>query len=385
MDNIHHLTPAEDIEQQAADWLVRLDSDSAPSQKELDALKEWMQRSPAHTAQLKRLTKYWHSANLLTQLSFPLPGSQHPAGLLANLHYQFRLLFTNGREATATLGAAFAITLAVSIGLVINNLSDTGISGNGIYQTRIGEQNSITLVDGSVIQLNTNSRLQVNYESNQRDVVLIAGEAHFDVAKDPSRPFVVKAGEGMVRAVGTAFSVRIQPQVLKVTVTEGKVALQKFEVESLAVENIIESNKPGNSASAISAPEKSAPEKSALERSPAKDRGYLVQGQSVNFKPQADTGLGNPIQQLQQHDLEQQLAWRKGLLLFSGEPLAEVIAEVNRYTQLDIQIIDAAIADISIGGQFKVGETETMLKVLETSFGINVSRPSKTTVHLALN
>ena len=374
MDNIHRLTTAEDIEQQAADWLVRLDSERAPSQQDLDDLKEWMQRSPLHTEQLKRLTQYWHSANLLTELSFPLPGSQRPDGLLSNLRYQFKQLLTHGRQASATLGVAFTLTLAVAIGLLFNNFNGAGVSGNGIYQTRIGEQNSITLIDGSVIQLNTNSRLQVNYESQQRDVVLMAGEAHFEVAKDPSRPFVVKAGEGMVRAVGTAFSVRINPEALKVTVTEGKVALRTFEPQAVEAK----STEPKNIQLADS-------ETTAAPVPPAKDRGYLVQGQSVDFQPQADAGLGNPIKQLEQHDIEQQLAWRKGLLLFAGEPLAQVIDEVNRYTKLDIQIIDADIADLSIGGQFKVGEIEAMLKVLETSFGINVSRPNATTVHLALN
>lgn len=371
MDNIRQLSTAEDIEQQAADWLVRLDSDHAPSQQDLQALKEWMQRSPAHTAQLKRLTKYWHSANLLTELSFPLPGSQRPGGWLSNLRYQFRQLLTHGRQASATLGIAFSLTVAVALGLYFN--SGAGVSGNGIYQTRIGEQNSITLVDGSVILLNTNSRLQVNYEHNQRDVVLIAGEAHFEVAKDPNRPFVVKAGQGLVRAVGTAFTVRMNPQALKVTVTEGKVALRKFEPQKVETNSI----EPENTQLTDS-------ETPAPPVPPTKDRGYLVQGQSVDFQPQASSGLGNPIQQLKQHDIEQQLAWRQGLLLFAGEPLAQVIEEVNRYTKLDIQIIDADIADLSIGGQFKVGETQAMLKVLETSFGINVSRPNQTTVHLRL-
>ena len=374
MDNIHHLTPAEDIEQQAADWLVRLDSDRAPSQQDLDDLKEWMQRSPAHTEQLKRLTKYWHSANLLTDLSFPLPGSQRPGGWLSNLRYQFRQLLIHGRQASATLGAAFTLTLAVAMGLLFNNLNEAGVSGNGIYQTRIGEQNTITLVDGSVILLNTNSRLQVNYEHNQRDVVLMAGEAHFEVAKDTNRPFVVKAGEGLVRAVGTAFTVRMNPQALKVTVTEGKVALRKFEPQK------VETNSTEPENTQLTDNDTPAP-----PVPPTKDRGYLVQGQSVDFQPQANTGLGNPIQQLKQHDIEQQLAWRKGLLLFAGEPLTQVIDEVNRYTKLDIQIVDADIADISIGGQFQVGETEAMLKVLETSFGIQVSRPNATIVHLALN
>ena len=363
MDNIHRLTPAEDIEQQAADWLVRLDGDRAPSATELDELKAWMQRSPAHKEQLKRLTQYWHKANLLTELSFPLPGSKRPNGLLANLRYQFRQLFTNSWQATTSLGAALTLSVAVATGLLLVN--QDGVSGNGIYETRIGEQNTITLVDGSVIQLNTDSHIQVNYEDNQRNIVLMAGEAHFEVAKDRSRPFVVKAGDGMVRAVGTAFTVRINPEALKVIVTEGKVAL-------VAVTKVL-------------------PETTELEvtqiaqiQTTQPDRGYLVQGQSVEFKPQADTGLGNQIQQLKKDDLDQQLAWRKGLLLFAGQPLSEVIEEVNRYTKLDIQIIDTEIANISIGGQFKVGETEAMLKVLETSFGISVSRPNQTTVHLAL-
>jgi len=363
MDNIHRLTPAEDIEQQAADWLVRLDGDRAPSATELDELKAWMQRSPAHKEQLKRLTQYWHKANLLTELSFPLPGSKRPNGLLANLRYQFRQLFTNSWQATTSLGAALTLSVAVVTGLLLVN--QDGVSGNGIYETRIGEQNTITLVDGSVIQLNTDSHIQVNYEDNQRNIVLMAGEAHFEVAKDRSRPFVVKAGDGMVRAVGTAFTVRINPEALKVIVTEGKVALVAIT---------------------IGLPETTELEVTQIAQTQTiqPDRGYLVQGQSVEFKPQADTGLGNQIQQLKKDDLDQQLAWRKGLLLFAGQPLSEVIDEVNRYTKLDIQIIDTEIANISIGGQFKVGETEAMLKVLETSFGISVSRPSQTTVHLAL-
>jgi len=363
MDNIHRLTSAQDIEQQAADWLVRLDSDRPLSQDELQQLKSWMQTSPAHREQLQRLTKYWHRANQLAELSFPLPGSPRPDGLTANMRYQFRQLFTSARQATVTLSAVFTLCMAVAIGLLINSGDSSSVSGNGIYQTRIGEQNTITLSDGSVIQLNTNSRLQVNYVDQLRQVVLMAGEAHFDVAKEPDRPFLVKAGEGMVQAVGTAFSVRLNPEALRVTVTEGKVALISSATELAAT--------PSSQSQPQPAPQQQT-------------RGYLVQGQSVDFKPAQQDGLGSQVHQLQPLDLEHELAWRQGLLLFSGESLKDVIEEVNRYTKLDIQIIDSEIADISIGGQFKVGETEAMLKVLETSFGIDVTRPSANTVHLAL-
>ena len=244
------------------------------------------------------------------------------------------------------------------MGLLMDNSS--GISGNGIYETRTGEQNSITLVDGSVIQLNTGSRIHVNFVDNQRTVSLMAGEVHFEVAKDTTRPFIVKAREGLVRAVGTAFTVRLQPQALKVVVAEGKVALAT---------SLDKPNSDNNTAETVKR---------------AVDRGYLVEGQTVDFVPEADKGLGNEIQQLKQDDLDQQLAWRRGMLLFAGEPLSEVIAEVNRYTSIDIKIIDAQIADIRIGGHFKVDETDSMLQALEMSFGIQVTRPSDNTVHLAL-
>lgn len=357
MDNIHPFTAQSDIEEQAADWLVRLDSERPPSGEELADLKQWINRSPAHRQEFQRLTQYWHSANILTELSFPLPGSQRPQSLWAKIKRRL----SQSWPVTAAVGTAMAVSL--SIGLVLLSPGLKGVSGNGIYETRIGEQNTITLVDGSVIQLNTQSQLQVNYLDNQRNVVLITGEAHFDVAKDSQRPFVVKAGQGSVRAVGTAFSVRLNQQALKVIVTEGKVALARAEL------------KDSQQSSGLSS--------SALPR-PDINQGYLVQGQAIDFEPQSHRSIDSQVQQLERKDIEQQLSWRKGLLLFSGEPLSQVISEVNRYTKLNIKIIDSEIADISIGGQFKVGETEAMLKVLEASFGINVTRPNQTTVHLTL-
>lgn len=359
MDNVHNLTPEQDIEQQAADWLLRLDAEHKPSKSEIDELTAWVQRSPAHKEQLQRLAQYWHCANLPAELSLAPSGSAPSEPGNGNL---LSRLFSSGWRATATLGVALSIAGALTMNLLTSDTS--GISGNGIYETRTGEQNSITLRDGSVIQLNTGSRIHVNFVDKQRTVSLIAGEVHFQVAKDKTRPFIVKAGEGLVRAVGTAFSVRLHPEAVKVVVDEGKVAL----ATSLDTPN----SKSGSSRDTAE----------TVKR--AVDRGYLVQGQTVEFVPEAGDGLGNEIQELKQDDLDQQLAWRTGMLLFSGEPLAEAIAEINRYTSLEIKIIDQQIADLKIGGHFKVGETEAMLQALEISFGIRVTRPNPDTVHLAL-
>ena len=358
MHNSARTDSPEDIEQQAADWLLRLDTDQGPSQAELKRLRAWVERSPAHREQFKRLTQYWHCTTLPADLSFSPANSSESEATKATSVSAFQRLFSSGWRGTAILGTALSLTAALAMGLLMDNSS--GISGNGIYETRTGEQNSITLVDGSVIQLNTGSRIHVNFVDNQRTVSLMAGEVHFEVAKDTTRPFIVKAREGLVRAVGTAFTVRLQPQALKVVVAEGKVALAT---------SLDKPNSDNNTAETVKR---------------AVDRGYLVEGQTVDFVPEADKGLGNEIQQLKHDDLDQQLAWRRGMLLFAGEPLSEVIAEVNRYTSIDIKIIDAQIADIRIGGHFKVDETDAMLQALEMSFGIQVTRPSDNTVHLAL-
>ena len=358
MDSIHSAAPTDDIEQQAADWLLRLDTEQGPSRADIAELRDWLKRSPGHKTEFQRLTQYWLCTNLPADLIFSRPNNKpSPQAAGASPATGISKLFSSGWRITATVGTALCITAALAMGLLMDNTS--GISGNGIYETRTGEQNSITLVDGSVIQLNTGSRIHVNFVDSQRTVSLMAGEVHFEVAKDSTRPFIVKAGEGLVRAIGTAFTVRLQPQALKVVVAEGKVAL----ATSL--------DRPNGDSSA-----------ETVKR--AIDRGYLVQGQTVDFVPKANDGLGNEIQQLKQDDLDQQLAWRRGMLMFAGEPLSEVIAEVNRYTSLDIEIIDEQIADIRIGGHFKVAETDAMLNALEMSFGIQVTRPSENTVHLAL-
>ena len=257
MDNVHNLTPEQDIEQQAADWLLRLDAEHKPSKSEIDELTAWVQRSPAHKEQLQRLAQYWHCANLPAELSLAPSGSAPSEPGNGNL---LSRLFSSGWRATATLGVALSIAGALTMNLLTSDTS--GISGNGIYETRTGEQNSITLRDGSVIQLNTGSRIHINFVDKQRTVSLIAGEVHFQVAKDKTRPFIVKAGEGLVRAVGTAFSVRLHPEAVKVVVDEGKVAL----ATSLDPPN----SKNGSSRDTAE----------TVRR--AVDRGYLVQGQPMS-------------------------------------------------------------------------------------------------------
>ncbi len=367
--NIHPFSSQEEIENEAADWLARLDSPVPPQGEELSTLKAWINRSPAHREALQTLTQFWHEANVLTELSFPLQRKvRESGGETQDSAIGFWQSLRNACQTLAWQGVGtMAVTLAVMLGLStwVTDLWDNGyptVAGNGIYETRIGEQNTITLVDGSSIQLNTGSRVEVDYTDARRSIALMQGEAHFDVSKDPSRPFEVAAGQGRVRAVGTAFTVRYaQPNsqtattALAVTVTEGKVALEAV---------VPEAKSQDEEASDLNVEIAKLPKAIVV--------GTLGASQQVIYDPGQQQALGDAIKSLSKQDLAKQLAWREGLLLFDGEPLRTVVQELNRYTAIRIEILDPVIADYAVGGQFQLGDPRAMLQAMALSFNLEL-------------
>jgi len=242
---------------------------------------------------------------------------------------------------------------------------------NGLYATTIGEQQQFTLADGSTLQLNTNSEVEVSYGEYYRDIRLIKGEAHFDVAKNKSKPLRVFAGKGRVEAIGTAFTVFLNRQNVDVTVTEGRVALASVR----AGEEVVP---PVNGGAAIK------PKISLVD-----NLGALSAGQGATIAQQAvadgksASGVLENIKIYKQEDLNKHLSWQQGLLVFTGEPLEDVVAEMSRYTTVNIQIPSAAVRAIKVGGQFEVGDTEMMLDALEDTFDLRVVRngKNKVTIH----
>lgn len=351
-ENIRSFSSRSEIETEAADWLARLDGDQRLSPTELTQLKEWVERSPAHRQTLQDLAAFWGQANILTELSVPL--YREPAEPAR------RTLWGGRLGASPVFASISALGFVLLTGLWLMGSSPSLVSGNGIYQTRVGEQNTITLRDGSVIELNTDSEVQVNYNRQRRAIALTRGEAHFTVSKDAQRPFEVTAGQGVVRAVGTAFAVHFQRQALDVTVTEGTVAL-----------------------TAIASPQAANdPLQDGAAQNPAHLKA-LVAGQSVTFKPLLADALGGGIESLPAEQLQQKLAWREGLMLFDGESLAAVVKEMNRYTHATIEIADPSIAGLAVGGQFRVGETDAMLKNLSISFNLEVDRVNNNLIRLS--
>ena len=340
------------INQQACAWIAKLHGE--PSAKDLQNFRAWMAQSPAHKTEVRQLAKLWGELDVLTELAVvqePLSTQSTSARLFDKVAALIKLPNWN-RPLTAMVTATLVAVLALPIIIGINKTT---------YSTDIGEQELITLRDGSTVLLNTNSSIRVDYSLETRNISLLSGQAHFEVTKDNSRPFNVYAGKGLVRAVGTAFSVYLQPDIIEVTVTEGTIEL------SAVAPAPAPTNQPET--------EPTAPSKTITKLS------LVTAGQNATMDQ--DTSSIDSIEVIDAPEIVQKLAWHQGLLRFSGDPLEDVVAEISRYTDLSIVILDPEIRDLRIGGFFKVGETEKMFQALETSFGVRVERKGKNVALLA--
>ena len=344
------------INQQACAWIAKLHGE--PSEKDLQNFRAWMAQSTAHKTEVRQLAKLWGELDVLTELAVvqePLSTQSVSARLFNKVAALIKLPNWN-RPLAAMVTATLVAVLALPIIIDINRTT---------YSTGVGQQQLVTLDDGSTVLLNTNSQISVDYNLDARNIRLIKGQAHFDVMPDKSKPFNVYAGQGLVRAVGTAFSVYLQPEKLEVMVTEGTIQLS-------ALADISPQLPAENQQQPQSNPQTAAPS--------AKPLALIAAGQNVTLDQPSKTI--DRIETVDAPTIVQKLAWHQGLIRFSGDPLQDVVAEISRYTDLSIVILDPEIRDLRIGGFFKVGETDKMLQALETSFGVSVTRLDNNIVHL---
>jgi transmembrane sensor len=395
---------ANEIEQQAAEWVARIDLRGTP--EEWSALDAWLGKSPRHRAAFLRLSVAWRRADELKKLA-PLsevadPDLLDPARWAAdssddatlesrtgaiepwsaddtrhsaaehrvargaparNLRvvsstdnpapsdrdwaaarvYRTRNdasanddpndMFTHeirrgGLRAIRTSRIAAAVTI-----LAVASLGAFGAwytveqSNTRVYSTHIGEFRRVTLADGSTIELNTDSEVRVHYSSGSRHVDLTRGEALFQVAKNKERPFDVEAGTTTVRAVGTAFSVRLHEagshERVDVVVSEGRIAINPPSTQTYAAGSV------------------------ATVRNGHID-ATVIDGEDITSK----------------------LAWTTGRLMFQGEKLSDVVEEVNRYNLRKLQISDPDIAELRVGGTFQATDPDGFARALGATFGV---------------
>ena len=211
------------------------------------------------------------------------------------------------------------------------------------YFTRIGEQQTIELADGSVITLNTGGQLVVDYSGPERRVLLERGEAFFEVAEDPDRPFSVGLGTHSVTVLGTAFNVLMVPGRYQLAVIEGAVTFHEATDELSALPPPVSMRGPG----------------------PRRVEAGWVAEFDLNR---------NELTAFQPESMERYHGWRSGLLSFSYEPLSQVVQELNRYSRRKILIEDASVMDLSVYSVVRVTDIDGALQSLEQVLPIEVTR-----------
>ena len=220
----------------------------------------------------------------------------------------------------------------IAIVLVAGLAGGVFVANDGIMRLRAdaisgtGEMPVITLADGSTMQLNAYSAVAYDFTTTTRTVRLLRGEAFFQVAKDPERPFAVEAGTGRTTALGTAFNVRLGETETEVTVTEHAVSVAALQTDAPVVR--------------------------------------VPQGQ------QAAYGESGAVRDVRAVDASTALAWRRGQLVVDNASLADVVSEVGRHFSGRIIIPSAALAQRRVSGTFSITDTVAALAFLEQSLGI---------------
>lgn len=350
MSNIKPFYSKDTIHQQSCEWISKIDRGLSEDEKQ--EFRDWIKLSDAHQDSLFDVANLFDELSVLNELSglFPLRDKETTAP---------RRVFSE----KVRFGIAASLTLAVITSVTwlfnaqINHESANLVAlQSRVAETQIGEQRPISLNDGSVIHLNTNSQVEISFSNLQRKITLVRGEAHFDVAHDPSRPFVVVAGDNTVTAVGTAFNVELLNQEhFELLVTEGKV---------LVKEGALKSNSPGE----LLAPSH-----------PMNAEGMLVKsGEKVFFD-----GSNSPLKTLSLDQVQRDLAWQQGMVVFQGEPLEEALFEVSRYTSIQFEVNDADLKQTRVAGYFKAGDIDGLLFALKNNFDIQSKKVDERTILLS--
>ncbi|MBL8269625.1 FecR family protein, partial [Steroidobacter sp.] len=231
-----------------------------------------------------------------------------------------------------SLGVIATVMLAMGTPARVNAvLASFGIATNGRYSTDIGERLAVNLKDGSQVTLNTNSSLQVEYTPTERHIVLTQGQALFEVAKDKSRPFVVDAGGRRFVAVGTAFDVRVDGLQVQVTMIEGVVRVEREPGQVHLVAPTI---------------------------------ATITAGEQL-------TANNDSLDRVRAADAERETSWRRGQVFFDNTRLNDAVAEMNRYSETPIQLVDANLAELRISGAFSTARPAVFVEALTSYFPID--------------
>lgn len=329
---------------EAAQWVVCLGAREV-SLEDRRRFVAWLKRSPVHVCEYLRIESTWselegvdaekridvakfaaefEAAADVVELT---PGSTAPAPVPRRAHPFIKAV---PPRRVHSFIKAFAAPIVLGLAALLWYQAQF----TGRYSTEIGEQRTARLDDGSTVVLNTGTELRVDFSGQLREVRLLEGEALFDVASDPARPFRVLSGRAVAQAIGTSFVVRRKPEQTIVTVIEGQVAVaSRARMEEQRSDEL--------------------PDESLQVAAGMRAR---VAGDVIETAP-----VANPAAVT---------AWRTGRLIFDGETLAEAAAELNRYNKVQIVVADPQLASERLSGVFDANQPQSLVMFLERAGAI---------------
>jgi transmembrane sensor len=309
---------AADIRKEAGDWLERKDRPdwSEADQRQLDA---WLGASPAHLLAYHRIEQAWNQTERLVALRRPGPNRLNGGGV-------------------RTIAVKIAAAMVVATAFVAGGAYFLDQPSGRTFETPLGGHEIVTLSDGSRIELNTDTAVNVDMSSGRRMASLEKGEAYFEIAHDASRPFTVKVANHRITVLGTKFRVLDAPGKVEVALLKGRVW---FDTDSRDKQQ------------------------SAL-LSPGQVLVATARGITVTSQPE--------------RALENDLSWRNGLLVFRHTSLLDAAAEYNRYNARKIVIADASIGKLTISGILPTKDLNAFAHMARTFFGLHVSENDREVV-----
>jgi transmembrane sensor len=317
------------IDAEAADWLVR-HGDGSLTQEERSAFDAWAASDPRRSRTFAAMSRTWRDAGDLKHLAHL--AEAEPLGRASQAL----------RAITARLSVPRSIALAAAAAAVlavVGSLVSAFLEG---HETGVGQTRVLSLSDGSTVVLGARSRVVVKFTDRERLVRLTAGEALFEVTHNPARPFVVDAGDTVIRDVGTRFDVNRAGASVRVAVLEGEVEVRERSAPTARLIKAVQFLRAGDGLEAIAG---------QAEDSIVQPVGFIVRP----VEPVAVT------------------AWRDGRLVYENARLADVVADVNRYYAPGVTL-DSTSADLRVTASFRTNEIPAFLNTLDSALPVKIQR-----------
>ncbi len=336
------------IKQEASEWISLQDRGFSP--KEQDEFFNWLAKDPMHGEFYRSRLSVWKNLDVLTEWR-PEHSLEPNPDLLA---------LPNRSIGRTWISGILAIAALIAFGFLATYIRESVAPRQGVLLAvgdRAQSYEYHALDDGSIVELNRGAQVSVLYDESQRLINLLSGEAHFTVAKDPRRPFVVKARGTVVEAVGTMFNVMLSSEEIEVMVTEGRVVMNSGPME------------------AQSSDDASVGEPAVRE---------LVAGQrSVVDLDASENALR--IEQVTSEEIAKRLAWKSEFLDFTDASLSDVILEFNRRNHTQIVIADPEIGSLKITASLRPNNLDGFIELLQLTLNVDaqLENESKISLHLS--